>query len=480
MKRMADPRPERRSRPTAQRRDDHRPWLATRVALGFVAVVLVSILLVPLLVRQRLDALREEINSVAEPARESSEVVSRALAVEVASDRAYQITGEVRYQQRFDSAWAGQEHAFATLARLAPQLGGGVDARVAQLHEAIREWAQLPLRAFAGGVSAAERAARMAPQERLFEQTVATSAALDDEIHAATQRKRDAAGHAASLAGGLTAALSGLALVALLLVTWLASELRRLAREEAEMRAELQALFAARDRLIRGFSHDIKNPLGAADGFAELMELGIIREASKQREALARIRRSISTALRLIEDVLDLARAEAGQLQLRLAPVDVRDIVTETADDYRAKAAAVGIDLSVDIVDRLPWAHSDAARIHQILGNLISNAIKYASAGGAIGVRISPASRWPGGRVADWLKVEVWDRGPGIPLASLDRVFDEFTRLEPDGGQEGSGLGLAISRRIARALGGELTVESRLGEGSRFILWLPAQTAVAA
>ena len=92
---------------------------------------------------------------------------------------------------------------------------------------------------------------------------------------------------------------------------------------------------------------------------------------------------------------------------------------------------------------------------------------------------MAAASRWPAQRANDWVRIDVWDRGPGIPADSLERVFEEFTRLQPDV-RDGAGLGLAISRRLARALGGELTVESAPGQGARFILWLPTATALAA
>lgn len=474
--------------PTVERRapldaigggNDQRPWTATRMALAFVAAVLVAILVVPLVIRHRLDALRDEVTRVAEPARQLSEAISRSLAVEVAADRAFQLTSRASFRTRFLEAWQQQELAFQRLTGLAPSLGPDVVARAVALRTAVHEWGRTPLQTLNGSISHAERAARLDPQEHLFEHTVSAATALDDAIHDAAEQKRDQADQVASLSAVVTAGLSALALVALVLVTWLARELRRLAHEEASMRQQLQALYAARDRLIRGFSHDVKNPLGAADGFAALLESGVIREPGKQAEALARIRRSIHGALRLIEDVLELARAEAGQLQFRVTPVDLREVAAEVADEYRAQAEASGMTLTVELPQDLPFIRSDAARIHQILANLLTNAIKYAGAGGAVGVRIGAEARWPRGRAADWLRVEVWDHGPGIPPDSLEEVFDEFTRLGPES-RDGAGLGLAISRRLARALGGDLTVESEPGAGARFVLWLPDGIAAAA
>lgn len=456
-----------------------RPWLATRLALAFVGLVLAAILVVPLLVRQQVDTLRDRIAEIAQTARESSEAISRTLAIEVAADRAYQLTDRAEFRDRFREAWTQQEAAFERLTGVAPLLGGGVADHTRALREAVLAWGALPLRTIAGVDLPGEWRTRLDSQERLFERTVIAATALDAAIHRAAEAKRDEAAHIASFAAFVTAGLSALALVALLIVTWLAAQLRRFARDEAEMRAQLQMLFAARDRLIRGFSHDVKNPLGAADGFVALIEEGIIREPAKQREAWRSVRSSIRTALRLIEDVLELARAEAGQLQLHITPVDIAHVAMEVAEEYRAQVETAGMRLSVEIENGVPWLPSDAARIQQIVGNLISNAVKYAGAGGAVGVRVAAGSRWPAQRATDWVRIDVWDRGPGIPADSLERVFDEFTRLQP-GGKEGAGLGLAISRRLARALGGELTVESTPEQGSRFILWLPAATALAA
>ncbi len=481
MKELTSPqrRKERRRHAESSAARHQRPWMATRLALAFVALVVVAILVVPLIIRERLDSLRDEIAEVSEPAREATEAISRALAIEVAADRAYELTGRAEFRNRFARARADQESAFAALRGLAPRLGGSVAVRTLALRSAVLAWQALPLRTFARAISPAQRAASLDAQERLFEHTVDAATALDDAIHTAAAATRNRATHMASFAAIVTAGLGALALLALLVVTGLARELRRLAHEEAEMRAELQRLFAARDRLIRGFSHDVKNPLGAADGFAELLEDGIIAEPAKQREALRRIRRSIRTGLRLIEDVLELARAEAGQLQFRVGSLDIAEVAAEVTEEYRAQAEAAGMEVSIEIAAALPPVRSDAARVQQIVGNLISNAVKYAGSGGAVGIRVEAGPRWPAQRVNDWVRIDVWDRGPGIPADSLERVFDEFTRLQPDG-KDGAGLGLAISRRLARALGGDLTVESIPGEGATFILWLPAATALVA
>lgn len=241
----------------------------------------------------------------------------------------------------------------------------------------------------------------------------------------------------------------------------------REAREEAERRrAQLERVTESRARLMRGFSHDLRSPLAAAEMNAALLEAGrawgLLND--RQVEGVRRIRRGLRTSVRLIDDLLELARAEAGQIELRPADVDVRELALEVADDFHAQGAAAGVDFAVDIPAGLR-ARADSMRMRQVLANLVSNAIKYAPHGRAtLHARLAD-----GDRVA----VSVVDTGPGIPEEKLELVFEEYTRLTP-GTQEGSGIGLAISRRMARLMGGDLTLESETGRGSVFTLWLPA------
>jgi PAS domain S-box-containing protein len=243
------------------------------------------------------------------------------------------------------------------------------------------------------------------------------------------------------------------------------------ARAEAERRREeLERVTESRTRLMRGFSHDVKNPLGAADGYAQLLEDGVYGELSdRQQDSIGRIRRSIRTALRLIHDLLELAKAEAGQLEIECVATDVAHAAREVAEDFRAQAAAAGLAVDVRAPAELR-ADTDPTRLRQILANLLSNAVKYAPSGKAT---LDAEARSNGGpRPGGWIAVRVTDTGPGIPEDKREAIFQEFTRLDPEA-QQGAGVGLAISRRIARLMGGDLTVESEVGRGSTFTLWLP-------
>ncbi len=246
----------------------------------------------------------------------------------------------------------------------------------------------------------------------------------------------------------------------------------REARAEADRRrGELERVTESRTRLMRGFTHDVKNPLRAADGYAQLLEDGILGELSaKQRESVQRIRRTIQISLHLIHELLELARAEAGQIELHPVPIDVAELVREAAEDFRAQANGAGLELEVRTPESLP-TQADPKRVRQILSNVLSNAVKYTPEGTiTTEAELCTDGRAPSG--GDWIAIHVTDTGPGIPEEKQETIFHEFTRLDPEA-QHGAGVGLAISRRIARLLGGDMTVQSEVGRGSTFTFWLP-------
>jgi PAS domain S-box-containing protein len=232
------------------------------------------------------------------------------------------------------------------------------------------------------------------------------------------------------------------------------------------------------EQLIRGFTHDVKNPLGAADGYLSLLELGVGGEMSAtQTETVGRARRSIRTALDLVSQLLEIERAEAGQLNIERGRMDLGVTTREIVEEFRFAANAKRISLAPLVLgnegnDSLV-IESDRARVRQILANLISNAVKYTQPDGSIEVRAHLVNDGEGPRRGRWVAISVADNGPGIPLEKQNLIFREFTRFDP-GAAEGSGIGLAISQRLARALGAVITCKSTPGMGSTFTLWLPS------
>jgi len=245
------------------------------------------------------------------------------------------------------------------------------------------------------------------------------------------------------------------------------------ARAEAEQRREaLERVTESRASLMRGFGHDVKNPLGTAHLHSELLERGMLPGAlsTAQRDSVQVIRRSIRNALQLIDDLLELAQAEAGQIELACVPTATAALVREATEDFRQQAMACGLALDLQ-AERDACALADPARLRQIVGNLLSNAAKYAPHGRLL---VAVQARSSGGpRQGDWIAIAVTDTGPGIPADKHESVFHEYVRLAPDAAP-GAGIGLAVSRTFARLMGGDLTLESQVGRGSTFTLWLPS------
>lgn len=255
-------------------------------------------------------------------------------------------------------------------------------------------------------------------------------------------------------------------------------EAEREARAESErQRRELERVVESRARLMRGFSHDVKNPLGAADGFLQLMELGAIDELTpRQRESVTKARRAMGEALTLIEDLLAIARAEDGAIGVEREPVEMAATIRSAVENLQPRAAGKGLSLEAHLPDGLPTLESDPHRIRQVLGNLLTNAVKYTDRGG-----VTVTAELRGGDLEGsdapgpgrWLAISVVDTGPGIPEDEQRNIFREFGRVDEGNVEEGQGIGLSIARRIAHALGGEVTVQSEVGRGSTFTLWLP-------
>jgi signal transduction histidine kinase len=242
------------------------------------------------------------------------------------------------------------------------------------------------------------------------------------------------------------------------------------ARVAERERAQVVRAAEARSALIRGVTHDVKNPLGAAAGYAQLLEESIVGPLSEpQLGMVKRIHRLVRMSVQTVTDLLELARADGGDFPIEYADVDLASIVADVVEDHRGMAQEHGVSI-VTTADPTPLV-SDPLRAQQVLANLLSNAIKYTPSGGRIGVRIVRGDVGRG--VSDRVGVEVRDTGPGIPADLRARLFEEFFRVRASRSTAtGNGLGLAISRRIARLLGGEVTYADNDGGGSVFTLWL--------
>jgi signal transduction histidine kinase len=230
----------------------------------------------------------------------------------------------------------------------------------------------------------------------------------------------------------------------------------------------------SQQRLVRGFGHDIRNALHAADGHAQILENMLFGPLTcEQLQSVARLRGLLHSAAALVADVLRAARAESEPPVVSPVPTDLLAIVIEAVEGQSAAAVLKKLDLTLEHSDELFWTHTDPARVRQALDNLLSNAVKFTEHG-SIAVRIHRQTGREPGDGRDWIAISVSDTGPGIPASSRASVFEEFVRLRPSA-HEGVGIGLSISRRIAELIGATITLESEEGRGSVFTLWLPVE-----
>ena len=270
--------------------------------------------------------------------------------------------------------------------------------------------------------------------------------------------------------------LAPIALIAIAIVVWSGQRMRQFAELAQEEREQVLRAVDARAALLRGVTHDVKNPLGAAAGYAQLLEEGLAGPLEPaQIKMVRKIHSLVQTAVQTVTDLLELARADS-KLQIEYAQCDLAALLESVVDDHEGIARAKQIELSVT-ASCTPIV-TDPLRVRQILTNLLSNAIKYSPHGARVELKLVTSEGVD--RVTDSVGVEVRDAGPGIPVELQSKIFQEFFRVRSgDGAPNGNGLGLAISRRIARLLGGDVRYIEAENGGAVFTLWLPAKRARA-
>jgi signal transduction histidine kinase len=301
--------------------------------------------------------------------------------------------------------------------------------------------------------------------------------------------------------GALRKTLWMLGVIALgALLAGLARE-RRQALYLAGRTAELERLYQEvarsnrmKSEFLANVSHELRTPLNAIVGFVEMLREGVYGDLSpRQALPVDRIAASATHLRHLVDRLLDIAKIAAGRLEVHAEPLVLRPFVLNVASEMESLVAERGLALSIGVAPSLPRIRTDQTHLRQILINLIGNAVKYTSNGGiTIRARVvgngaqptseedtMPAVPPDGGR--PWVALQVGDTGIGIAPSDQERIFDEFEQVNAgartDSARRGTGLGLAISRRLARLIGGDLTVSSEPGRGSVFTVWLPLDVA---
>jgi signal transduction histidine kinase len=261
----------------------------------------------------------------------------------------------------------------------------------------------------------------------------------------------------------------------------------------------------AKSEFLANVSHELRTPLNAIVGFVELLRDGFYGDLSpRQVPPVDRIAASATHLRHLVDQVLDIAKIAAGRLEVHTETIVLRPFVLNVASELESLVSEKGLALSITVGASLPRVRTDPTHLRQILINLIGNAVKYTTAGSVsvrarlLGAPEDIGNRTPmpragmddpsaaallakAPRTGIWIALQVIDTGVGIAPGDMARIFDEFEQVNAgprgDSMQRGTGLGLAISRRLARLLAGDISVESVLGRGSTFTIWLPVSPA---
>jgi len=274
---------------------------------------------------------------------------------------------------------------------------------------------------------------------------------------------------------------------------------RRQARSLVERSKELERLSSEllrvnrmKSEFLANVSHELRTPLNAIVGFVDLLREGVYGElAPRQVKPVERIEASANHLRHLVDQVLDLAKMAAGRLEIHTETIDLRPFVLDVASEIESLVSEKGLSLSLVMGAALPRIRTDPTHLRQILVNLLGNAVKYTNEGGIV-IRTRLVDSLPDSGPAPqanrgsypatpWIGIQVIDTGIGIDPADQSRIFEEFEQIDagPRGNSaaRGTGLGLAISRRLAALIGGMVELESELGKGSTFTLWLPVDPA---
>jgi len=272
----------------------------------------------------------------------------------------------------------------------------------------------------------------------------------------------------------------------------------RLADRSAELErlsSELLRANRVKSEFLANVSHELRTPLNAIVGFVELLRDGVYGELNpRQAGPVERIASSASHLRQLVDQILDLAKMAAGRLDVQWEVIDLKPFILDLTSEIEALRAERGLALSISISGSLPRVRTDPMHLRQIVLNLLGNALKFTPSGGIairgrlvdltnVGSSSSSSSSEESRAVkavpqtGTWVALDVADTGVGIAKNDQERIFEEFEQVNAgsrtDSMQRGTGLGLPISRRLARLLGGELTVVSEPGKGSTFTVWIP-------
>jgi signal transduction histidine kinase len=241
-------------------------------------------------------------------------------------------------------------------------------------------------------------------------------------------------------------------------------EVAALAQAFNSMAADLEHVEQLRRNMVADVAHELRTPLSNIQGYLEAIRDRVIKLDAATIRSLSEEAALLS---RLVNELQELSLAEAGELKLVYQAEDITKLVKQAVTPWQPKVTAKEISLSLDLPDNLPPVNIDWQRVNQVLHNLLENAVAYTRKGGTVNVAAITQG--------DWVEVSVSDTGEGIPAEDLPHIFERFYRVDKSRARAtgGSGLGLTIAKRLVESHGGKITVQSKLGKGSRFSFTLP-------
>ena len=254
--------------------------------------------------------------------------------------------------------------------------------------------------------------------------------------------------------------------------------------QQQELAEEARDANRAKSQFLATLSHEIRTPINAIVGYTDLLDLEVAGPMTpRQKEYLIRIQASSQHLIGLVDDILDLAKVEAGRMDLKTEAFRAADSITAAIELIEPQASSAGLTINNAAFDAPDVYRGDDDRVRQILVILLSNAVKFTERGGSVTVSCGTVEE-PGDEAtldgdAPWVFLRVQDTGIGISASEAAIVFEPFVQVDPGKTRKrgGAGLGLAIGLELARRMGGDLTLRSTLGQGSTFTLWLPAARA---
>lgn len=426
-------------------------WLPT----AFAILSLLLLLIVPTVINFRVAEVRGELAQSSDHARVLLNDLEAAFASQL-------LVRNSALASKDPPAFALPRHLQADQVELRSALAGS-DEHTISLYDS------LDLRLSAWSALQHDNSAVTAQQGLEF---LGAAERLDSALAVASEKRRAEIARLERFFVLAPSVLTPIALIAILIVVSSGQRMRQFAELAQEERTQVLRAVETRAALLRGVTHDVKNPLGAAAGYAQLLEEGLAGPLEpSQIKMVQKIQRLVQTAVQTVTDLLELARADS-KLHIEYARDDLASILATVVDDHAGIARAKHIELSV-AASRTPIV-TDRLRVRQILTNLLSNAIKYSPHGGRVELKVVSSEGVE--RITDCMGVEVRDSGPGIPVELQSKVFQEFFRVRSgDDAPSGNGLGLAISRRIAQLLGGDVRFVEAENGGAVFTLWLPSK-----